>query len=277
MIRAMDLPVGTWVEHLVLGAGEVGRALYKVLSDQYGEGENGVAIQDLGGSEVKANVLHICYPYSQRSVQHKGCSAPDHLDSFTQSVQHDVQDHQDEVKSSGLVIIHSTVPVGTCDARGWVHSPVRGRHPQLVDGLMSFVKHFGGERAAEAAEWFDACNIVTMIHDRARDTEAGKLWELVQYGMQIRIEKAIHEWCERNGVSFKVAYTLFAETYNDGYARRHPEFVRPVIAHMPGPIGGHCVRQASAWLSHPLAELVSQGCLTGGLALPEEVDDAQEG
>lgn len=270
MIRAMDLPSGTWVEHLVLGAGEVGRALYKVLSDQYGEGENGTAIQDLGGSGVRANVLHVCYPYGPRPEQHQRCTAPDHTDSFIQSVQHDVQDHQDDVKSSGLVIVHSTVPVGICDGAGWVHSPVRGRHPQLVDGLLNFIKHFGGRRAAEAAEWFDACGIVTMVHEYARDTEAGKLWELVQYGMQIRIEKAIHEWCQKSGVDFKIAYTLFAETYNDGYMRRHPEFIRPVIAHMPGPIGGHCVTAASPLLSHPLAELVSRGYVKGELALPEE-------
>lgn len=263
MIWASELSAGVWVEHLVLGAGEVGRALYKVLSDKYGEGEGRVAIQDLGGSEVQANVLHVCYPYS---------------DSFAESVQHDVQRHQgeDETGPAGLVVVHSTVPVGTCDRNGWVHSPVRGRHPQLVDGLRNFVKHFGGEHAGEAAEWFDACGIVTMIHDRAKDTEAGKLWELVQYGMQVRIEKAIHEWCESNGVDFKVAYTLFAETYNDGYARRHPEFVRPVIAHMPGPIGGHCVRQASVWLSHPLAGLVSTGRAESlELALGEEVGDGQ--
>src|SRR5690606_40778498 len=45
-----------------------------------------------------------------------------------------------------LVVVHSTVPVGTCDANGWVHSPVRGRHPNLVGGLRKFVKHRSEER-----------------------------------------------------------------------------------------------------------------------------------
>lgn len=265
MIRAVELSGGSWVEHLIIGAGEIGRALYSVLSNEYGEGAGGVAVADLEGADVHANVIHICFPYS---------------DSFVDDVKAYRHSIAGVVASSDLVIVHSTVPVGTCDGNGWVHSPVRGRHPQLVDGLMNFVKHFGGERSAEAAEWFDACGVVTMVHEHARDTEAGKLWELVQYGMQIRIEKAIHEWCRNNGVDFKVAYTLFAETYNDGYMRRHPEFVRPVIAHMPGPIGGHCVTAASPLLSHPLAELVWRGYVGEALALPEhpeqEVAHGQE-
>src|SRR5690606_37553242 len=127
-----------------------------------------------------------------------------------------------------LVVVHSTVPVGTCDRLGAVHSPVRGRHPHLAEGVRRFVKHFAGERAAEAAAIFERCSVPVAVHGRrAAATEAGKLWELAQYGLQVVIEKQIHEWCEREGVDFDVVYTRFAQTYNDGYdTLGEPQFIR---------------------------------------------------
>lgn len=219
----------------MVGAGEVGRALHDVLSDS---GEE-IAIRDLDAVAGVFDVLHICFPWSV---------------TFVEAVAGYVAEHD-----ADLVVVHSTVPVGTCDRRGWVHSPVRGRHPDLAAGLRRFTKHFGGDRAPEAAKCFDAMQIPTMLHSRARDTEAGKLWELVQYGVQIQVEKAIHAWCEDNDVDFGVTYTAMAQTYNEGWEQvGHPEFVRPVLEHMPGPIGGHCVRENARLLDHPLAELVAE-------------------
>lgn len=220
-------------EHLVIGAGEVGTAVRAVLSRAHA-----TAIRDLEPTDVHADVLHVCIPWS---------------DAFVDAVRGYRAHH-----NADLVVVHSTVPVGTCDPEGWVHSPVRGRHPHLVEGLMTFVKHFGGERAAWPAQVFDAVGVRVEVHERAADTEAGKLWELVQYGLAITVEKQIHAWCQQAGLDFGVVYERFAGTYNDGYARLGcPEFVRPVIRHMPGPIGGHCVRQNATLIDHPLAEMVT--------------------
>jgi hypothetical protein len=222
------------VNHLIVGAGEVGRALAAVLADC----GDPVAIRDLDRFDAVADVLHVCIPWT---------------DDFPSIVARYHDEHH-----ADLVVVHSTVPVGTCDANDWVHSPVRGRHPHLVDGLRAFVKHFGGRRASEAAKAFDAAQIDTMLHSRARDTEAGKLWELVQYGVQIRVEKAIHDWCAENAADFDVVYTAMARTYNEGWDRLgFGEFVRPVLTHEPGPIGGHCVRQNASLIDHPLARLVA--------------------
>lgn len=223
------------MNHLVIGAGEVGLAVFEVLQD-CGDPVN---IRDVPPADVSADALHVCFPWS---------------DTFAASVRGYIEEHV-----ADLVVVHSTVPVGTCDPYGWVHSPVRGRHPHLVEGLRSFTKHFGGSRATEAAKAFDAVQIPTMLHSRAVETEAGKLWELIQYGVQIRVEKQIHAWCEETGVDFDVVYTQMAHTYNDGWEQLdHPEFVRPVLAHLPGPIGGHCVAQNSRMLDHPLARLVGE-------------------
>lgn len=218
------------MEQVIIGAGEVGTALAKVLS--------GAHLRDIEPTGPdQADVLHVCLRWS---------------DDFTRVVKRYEQQYLAE-----LVIVHSTVPAGTCDQHGWVHSPIRGRHPDLEEGIRRFVKHFGGLGADEAAEIFEDVGVRTHVTDLAVTTESGKLWELVQYGVQVAVEKAIYAECERTGADFDTAYTEFARTYNDGYADLgYHQFIRPVLAHVPGPIGGHCVVQNAAMLEHPLADLV---------------------
>lgn len=224
------------VSHLVVGAGEVGTAVHAVLSRAHR-----AALRDLDPVDVHAEVLDVCIPWQP---------------GFVDTVHRYAEQHE-----AGLVVVHSTVPVGTCDGNGWVHSPIRGRHPHLDEGVATFVKHFGGDRADVAAKDWDAIDGVrTRVHPRAADTEAGKLWELIQYGVQIRVEQAIHAWCSEHGVDPDIAYRDMAETYNDGYERLGDHrFIRPVLNHVPGPIGGHCVTQNSGLIDHPLAEIVREG------------------
>lgn len=219
---------------LVVGAGEVGTAVHAVLSRAHP-----VAIRDVEPVDLAADVLHVCIPWSNRFVEVVRGYQRQHL--------------------ADLVVVHSTVPVGTCDSEGWVHSPVRGRHPELVDSLLTFVKHFGGARAEEAAKVFEVAGCDVAVHPLAAETESAKLWELVQFGLQVVIEQEIYQWCERSGLDPDVVYRQFAEGYNDGYiAMGLSQFVRPVLEHMPGPIGGHCVRQCSVLLDHPLAAMVAR-------------------
>ena len=218
---------------VVVGAGQVGAAHANVLTDAY--------LRDIEPSgPAHADVLHIAYPWDPA------------FSDVTRTYQRDY--HAD------LVIVHSTVPVGTCDPDGWVHSPVRGRHPDLTTALKTFVKHVGGAHAAAAAELFADAGIPTHVHPRAADLEAGKLWELVQFGVQVRVCQQIHDWCVEQGVDFDVVYRQMAESYCEGYWRLgQPQFVRPVLEHVPGPIGGHCVVPGAAMLDHPLARMVTDG------------------
>jgi hypothetical protein len=196
-----------------------------------------VHTRDVAPVDVAAEVLHVCFPWS---------------DLFVWQVRGYQRAH-----GAGLVVVHSTVPVGTCDPEGWVHSPVRGRHPDLVDSLLTFVKHFGGQRADEAAKLFEAAGCDVLTHERAADTEAAKLFELAAYGQAIAVEKAVHRYCAARGLDFAVVYSAFRESYNEGYiAMGCPEFVQPVLRHIPGPIGGHCIVPSMALLDHPLADLV---------------------
>lgn len=218
---------------VIIGGGEVGSALAEVLeiSD----------VHDLRYpiDPFKAEVMHIAFPWSE---------------TFTE----DVRIYQRHFGAS-LVIVHSTVPVGTCDPEGWVHSPVTGRHPDLVESLYEFRKTFGGRQALTASAIWQARLGLTSTYEHARTTEAQKLWSLVQFGLQVKVSQAIHDWCELNNLDWDEVYLQAGRHYNDGYVRLGEEqFIRPLLEYVPGPIGGHCVRQGAALLDHPLAEWVAE-------------------
>lgn len=215
---------------LVIGLGEVGEAMTAVL---------GCLGRDVHWPDGSADVLHICFPWSDLFVSQ-------------------VEAYQ-ELYEADLVVVHSTIPIGTCDSHGWVHSPVRGRHPDLEAGIRTFVKFFGGNRAAEAAAIFQALGVKTIVTPKAAETEAAKLWELVQFGIQVKVEQAIWDHCTELGIDPDLVYRQFAQTYNAGYRELvASHLTRPVLVHVPGPIGGHCVRQNAALLDHPLARLVTE-------------------
>lgn len=210
---------------LVIGAGEVGTALAEVLD---------CPVRDVAPHTGFYQVLHIAFPWSRRFVR-------------------TVWEYQG-LHQARMVIVHSTVPVGTCDREGWVHSPVRGRHPDLTKGLLAFPKHFGGARALAASDrWKDALlpgtQAQTVEHKHAATTEAGKLWELATYGAEIAMQKRIHAWCAEQGLDFEEVYTEFGQTYNDGWrALGEDHLVKRLIEHRTGPIGGHCVTQNAPML-----------------------------
>jgi hypothetical protein len=225
----------TETTHLVVGAGEVGASLYAVLKEHYGDHAH---IRDVDPVGVTADVLHVCIPWSA---------------TFIETVTGYADTHR-----ATLVVVHSTVPVGTCDENGWVHSPIRGRHPNLYDGITRFVKHVGGDRAKDVAKILDHCGIPTMTHEKAATTEAGKLWELVQFGLQVAIQKDIFAWCEVNGLDGNEVYTDFAHSYNVGYqALGESRFTRPLITPEADPrIGGHCVVTNAEHLNSVWADIL---------------------
>lgn len=216
---------------LVIGLGEVGSAIQKILScDGLDSFKSIYPTLDL------YDTIHICFPYSA-------------------SFKEDVIAYREKFGAT-LVIVHSTVPLGTCDELGAVHSPIRGIHPNLEEGVRTFVKFFGGTRAHDAAAIFREQGIKTMACDTARETEALKLWDTTIYGWNILIEKAIKAYCERNELDFRTVYTLANATYNEGYALLgRPEYSKYVLKDYRGEIGGHCVKENWELLDDPIAEI----------------------
>lgn len=206
------------MNHLVIGNGEVGKAVASVLSIAHE-----VTTRDLDpvpGPDV-VGTLHIAFPWSK---------------GFEKAV----REYQEEYRPA-LTVIHSTVPVGTSRKLDAVHSPVTGKHPNLAPSVMTFTKFFGGPDADLAAHDFMECGVKTLVVPHQETTEAGKLWATLQYGLMIAIQKEAYLFCREHGADPEIAYAEFNRAYNDGYRAMGEPFMLPILRDMPGPIGGHCV------------------------------------
>ncbi len=209
------------MKSIILGAGEVGSALHRVLRDFY---PTEIFDKFKHKQEIHGNfeLMHVCFPYSKDFVV-------------------EVKRYQKEFKPK-YTIIHSTVPVGTsreCDA---LNSPIRGIHPDLYDSLLVFPKFIGGAQASEVADYFRRARIKVILCDDSETTELGKLLDTEYYRVCIEFTKKAKEYCDNYGVNFNEAYTLFNQTYNQSFILLgQSEYVRPVLQPIMKKIGGHCV------------------------------------
>lgn len=206
--------------HLVIGAGEVGQAIYEVLKGHYK-----ADIRDVeDGLKGPYDVLHIAYPPVLGFV--------------------DITKRYIKKYKSELVIVHSTVPVGTTSKIGKnaVHSPIRGIHPHLAEGIKTFVKYFAGEKAEEASAYFKKIRVPVKTFKKPETTELAKILDTTYYGWNIIFAKEVARICEEEGLDFDDVYTTPNKDYNEGYMKLGKEnVVRPVLKATPGKIGGHCV------------------------------------
>jgi len=211
---------------LIVGYGEVGQALHKVLQTNYQvfylDKDDPLAEEY---KDLKPEIMHITFGYSPNFIQY-------------------VKEYQEKYKPK-YTIIHSTVPVGTTRKVNGIHSPIRGLHPNLESGIHAFPKFIGGEAASEVADYFRRCDIKVVLFDKPETTEAMKLWDTTYYGVCIDFAKRVKEYCDKHNLNFHEVYTLANQTYNEGYqALGHPEFTRPVLQPiMTTKIGGHCVNE----------------------------------
>ena len=213
---------------LVIGyKGEIGSALVKVIeaSEKYNIFKKDVEDVDI---KEKIDIMHICIPF---------------LDNFVDVVVKYINKF-----NPGLVIINSTVSPGTtkqiykkCKCQ-LVHSPVRGKHPNLDEGLIKAVKFIGpvdkvsGE---QAKEHFDSLGINTEILNSPLETELGKLFSTTYYALCIAYHQEMERICKKFGADFEQTVTRFNETYNELCKEINPKAMRPVL--FPGLIGGHCL------------------------------------
>lgn len=205
---------------IIIGRGEVGTALGKVLEEYKPE----FIDPDIGlsSSAVSCDYMHICIPYSENFIEI--------VDTYR-------LEHQPK-----YLIVHSSVPVGTCDELGAVHSPIRGLHPDLESGIRTFVKFLGGSEASQVADYFRRAGLRVMLFDSARTTEAMKLYDTTYYKVCIEFTQRVKKYCDEHDLNFHEVYTLANQTYNEGYTQLgHPEYVRPVLQPIMAPLGGHCV------------------------------------
>lgn len=209
----------------ILGYGEVGNAIAKFYKNP--------RIKDLSRDDGLAgiDILHVCIPYNE---------------AFLRIV-------SQEIKAVGpkLVIIHSTVTPGTTKELASqffgkvVHSPIRGIHPHLHEGVKTFIKYIGADEKKAglfAKKHLEELGIKTKIFSSSTATELGKLLDTTYYGLVIAWHGEKKKLCDKLGVNFEEAVSDFNRTYNEGYKKLGMHHVvRPVLSPPDKYIGGHCV------------------------------------
>tara|TARA_R110000824_G_scaffold231335_2_gene419148 strand:+ start:27808 stop:28563 length:756 start_codon:yes stop_codon:yes gene_type:complete len=221
----------------IVGYGEIGQSLEKCYLGKEFE----IQVLDTGKNiyDLKCgiDVLNIAIPFYDQK-------------SFVKDVSKIIEKYQPK-----LVIIHSTTIPGTTLSiaqktkfKNIVHSPVRGVHPNLYEGLKTFVKFVGGDNkeAVDATiKHYDQINITYEVLSSSTATELAKVLSTTYYGVCIAFHNDINKLCDRYGVKYEEVGTKWNITYNEGYKNLGMKnVIRPVL-YPPknGKIGGHCVIQ----------------------------------
>ena len=209
----------------ILGYGEVGQAIAKFYTS--------CKIKDLNRDDgfEGIEILHICLPY---------------MKNFVEIVRKEIK-----AANPRLVIIHSTTAPGTTKAAAKglramvVHSPIRGMHPGLYEGVKTFVKYIGADNkkaGKEAEKHLRGLGIKTKLFSSSVTTEMGKLLDTTYYGLCIAWHGEMKKMCDKVGANFEEAVVDFNQTYNEGYSKLGKKnVIRPVLYAPKEGIAGHCI------------------------------------
>lgn len=207
------------MKSLVVGAGQVGQALFSVIKDTH----ESYLCDILPFQIKKIEVLHVCYPDS---------------DNFIEITENYINKYRPL-----LTVIHSSVSVGTTDKiKGHVvYSPIRGRHPKLVKDLFIYTKFIFGETndLKVAFKYFSDCGLKVIANNDSSGGELLKLLSNIHMGLEISWRQEVERILEHYDVSPDL-YGEWEETYRDGYELSgDKKIMRPMMR--PDPIGGHCI------------------------------------
>lgn len=212
----------------VIGLGEIGSAIARLCRRRHTVYGRTRHMDELKGKTVE--ILHLCYPYT---------------DSFVATAVRNIRELNPK-----LVINNSSVKPGTTEAIynktriPAVHSPVMGKHPKIYNYLFEVDKIIGpidGTSYRMAKRHFEELGLTTARFRSPLTSELAKLLDTTYYGWNIIFEKHVHRICRQLGADFHDVYTRLNRIYNRGYERTLPHVRRPILKHMPGMIGGHCV------------------------------------
>lgn len=223
------------IHSVVVGLGEIGSALFDVLSERYevlGVDKDkpprlSSPEKDMRELPGKCDFLNICIPYSNDFVNIVNQYIADYLPLVT--------------------IVHSTVPVGTTNRLDGdaVHSPVNGKHPDIKKGLKTYTKFVGSDNEQAGCLAKAYLSNVMRIHlvDHSSTTELMKILCLCRYGIYLYVADEMARICKIYGQKYEEAVELWEREYNEGIGQLDPDKRRPVYAPPGGKIGGHCVLQ----------------------------------
>lgn len=208
----------------IIGYGEIGSSLAEV----YQAKDFVPMIRDIDINTIRGevDVLNICLPYGEEFVN----IVNEYIDEYLPKI----------------TIIHSTVPVGTTKQinRPCVHSPVRGIHPNLKEGIEKFVKFIGYNNDVDlvlAEEHYRELEIIFYPVKNSDSSELAKLTSTTYYGLCIAWHGEMKKMCDKHGIDFDVI-NKWTQSYNLGYyGLDMQQVVRPNLYPPENGIGGHCV------------------------------------
>lgn len=211
------------VHSVIIGMGEVGKALIRILKRRY----DTVGLEEGSTKPDQCKILNICIPYSKNFVK----------------IVNDYIDHLEP----DLTINHSTVPVGTtAKLKGRVvHSPIRGTHPNMEEGIRRFVKYVGYNDLKDYATCLDYLSDLRIKGvKKPETTELAKLLSLARYGIDIAFTKVQDKMCKKWDLKYNEVVREWDLSYNEGLEMvERGHLKRPIMYVLRGPIKGHCVSQ----------------------------------
>jgi len=222
----------------ILGHGEIGKAVAKFYQNKK---KFNLLLKDLKFDQFgnrKIDILNVAIPYFGEK-------------EFITAVTNVIKKNK-----PNLTIIHSTILPGTTKklisylpraCRGVVHSPVRGVHPHLYEGIKTFVKFIGTEsiKVGELAKkHFQEIGIKNVkILKPATATELNKLIDTTYYAHCIVFADYVEQIFKKYHVPYE-AFQEFNLSYNEGYKKlSKSNVVRPTLyppSKTGRKIGGHC-------------------------------------
>lgn len=228
----------------ILGNGEIGSSIHKVYQLA---GVNNVVIRDpfvgINNSLSECDVINICIPFFG-------------YDEFVKSIL-DLS-----LKDGCIIIIQSTIGLGTTDKIQeklpnfvCVHSPVRGVHPNLAEGMITFDKYLGisdkyyGNHFTHdyLVKHLESLNMKPIVC-KSMESEMAKMVSTTLYGVNIAAVTDVYKMCKKNDLDFGTVFTKWQTGYNEGYTKLGKSNVcRPVLTPIKEDgdgkrvIKGHCV------------------------------------
>jgi len=216
------------MKSLIIGNGEVGNSLFKIIGGEIIDKEEHFGRYD---------ILHICFPFSGEFIK-------------------DIRNYQKKFKPK-YTIIHSTVPVGTSRKLKAIHSPIIGMHPFLERSIRTFVKFVGGGNQ-EVMNYFRKLGIKVYPFDTPETTELLKILDTDFYGLCVEYTKEVKRLCNKYKIPFE-AWTIYTQNYNSGYQKLgYPEYTRPNLVPIMGKIGGHCIIGNCDFIDNKFTKLIKE-------------------
>jgi hypothetical protein len=210
--------------NIVVGLGETGAPLLSVLKrgfpDSIGiDPGKGLPLEQYDAVE-KTQFLHICLP---GDLSHFKEIVASYYSRFVPKV----------------VVIHSTVPVGTTASLGIknaLHSPINGKHADMEASMLKHAKFIGGPcRCVEIhflQRLLERCGVKASYVGETEVTELGKMLSTTLYGYLIAWEQEVERVCQHYSLDREEVRKLWCDIDSSDYDPKQ---------RYPGAILGHCV------------------------------------